>query len=1119
MKKTQRKDALRNIRKRIVSFLSICIVIALGFGVLFTTRYTSAGLDKEYSKFFDDHNFKDYEMLSSLGATDENVERIKQVKGVTDAEGVMVINGTITIGDARKSAVVCSMTDRVSVPEVIEGKLPEGKDECLVAEDMAESEGLKVGDKIGIRLHGSDAFGGEAPLYNNEFTIAGIMYDPEQFSRKSVNRVRLPLEAFNEEATNGLYTEVFVRIEEPAKVSMFSDKYFDETADTKKALEDLAVELSENRTEGFKAEAYAEIDLEWAKAQAKLDNSQEKIDNYEAKLNSALANGRNKLNGYQNKLNKTVAKYKKMIKEAREAIAEARAVIKTIDSRLPEAEKYINEMREKYKGDITEKLKEIVALKEKLEELKRIAEITKDNELLQELAAFVIDNQQIFYDIRDFFASDEVQKIAEEIKKATDDEIDPTGIVDALGKFKVERLIKLANIIKDNPEVAAEEIEEFINYLESFIKDCEDALAQLDEYDSYIKKYKENRASYIAQIDAKEKQVDKLEKKLKAAQKKYQKMIDAGWSRYYAAKAKYEAKLAEAIALLETNREKAEKKLEEAKQEVENTEPCNWILLDRTANAGYVTAQSNIKATTDTGNIFGLLFMLVTAIVCFSTLVIIIDEQKKLVGTAKAFGFHKREVLGKYLVFGTAAAIVGNILAIILGLVMSRVVQHKLGDAEMTLVGVAPSVFTPGITLAAALLITAVVIGATVIACGDILRSPASMLMNGAVLKKNSKQKKESTKKGSLYSKLIIRNMKDDKARVIITVVIIAFSTMLIGMGMSMKLAFNGMIDKQTTEVAKYDFIMNVSSRVGEEKTKELIEILDSEGVDYLAADISSLMYKWDGNVNAMRMICADPARLGDFYAVTDPKTKEPIKIPDDGILIQHRMHESFGINKGDKLIVMDSSLVEKEVEVKGYFTNYYGRMTIASPAVYKSIFGEYADANNYYITLNGADGDELKNKLLAVTDGISFSGKDSIKTRLESSSQLYNIMVVVITAMAIFISFMILTNLSNIFLNRRKRELSVMRVNGFSVKQARGYLSKETVVTTIAGLVLGVVLGAILTPLVITILQSTDLALVKDFNVIAWAFAVGIETIFAIVINGLVFRKVKDLDLKDIAS
>lgn len=1118
MKKTQRKDALRNIKKRIVSFLSICIVIALGFGVLFTTRYTSAGLDKEYGNFFRSRNFKDYEMLSSLGAAEENIDRIKETQGVVDAEGAMVINGTVTYDNKRRSAVVCSMTERVSVPEVIEGRLPEGKAECLVAEDMAENMDIKVGDKIAIRLQGSSAFGDKEPLYSKEFTVTGLMNDPEQFSRNSVNRVRLPLEAYNKDATDGLYTEVFVRAEEPAKVSMFSEKYFEETADTKKALEELSIELSDNRTKGFKEAAYAEIDAEWAKAQAKLDKSQAKIDDYEAKLNSGLADGRDKLNGYQSKLNKTVAKYKKKIKEARAAIAEARATIKMIDERLPEAEKYIDQMREKYKGDITEKMKEIVALKEKLEKLKKIAEITKDTPLLREIAEFVLNHADTIRSIKEFFASDEVQKIAEEIKKATEGEIDPTKIVSAIANFDVEGLIDLAdNILNGDP--AIEELEQFINSLESFIKDIEDALAQLDEYDAYIKKYEENRASYIAQIDAKEKQVDKLEKKLKAAQKKYQKMIDAGWSRYYASKARYEAKLAEAIALLETNREEAEKKLEEAKQEVENTEPCNWILLDRTANAGYVTAQSNIKATTDTGNIFGLLFMLVTAIVCFSTLVIIIDEQKKLVGTAKAFGFHKGEVLGKYLVFGTAAAVVGNILAIILGLVMSRVVQKKLGDAEMTQVGVAPSVFTPGITLAAALLITAVVIVATVIACGDILRSPASMLMNGAVLKKKSGHKKESTKGGSLYSKLIIRNMKDDKARVIITIVIIAFSTMLIGMGMSMKLAFTGMIDKQTTEVAKYDFIMNVSNKVSDEKIKELDKVLDAEGVDYLPANISSLMYKWDGNVNAMRMICADPERLGDFYAVTDPKTGEEIKIPDDGILIQHRMHESFNMNKGDKLTVMDSSLVEKEVEVKGYFTNYYGRMTIASPAVYKSIFGEYGDANSYYIKLEGANEDEVKDKLLAVTDGISFSGKNAIRVRLESSSQLYNIMVVVITAMAIFISFMILTNLSNIFLNRRKRELSVMRVNGFSVKQARGYLSKETVVTTVAGLVLGVILGAILTPPVITILQSTDLALVKDFNVIAWAFAVGIETIFAIVINSLVFRKVKNLDLKDIAS
>ena len=62
MKKTQRKDAFRNIRKRIISYLSICLVVMLGLGGLFTTRYMGAGLDRQASKYYDAHNFKDFDV-------------------------------------------------------------------------------------------------------------------------------------------------------------------------------------------------------------------------------------------------------------------------------------------------------------------------------------------------------------------------------------------------------------------------------------------------------------------------------------------------------------------------------------------------------------------------------------------------------------------------------------------------------------------------------------------------------------------------------------------------------------------------------------------------------------------------------------------------------------------------------------------------------------------------------------------------------------------------------------------------------------------------------------------------------------------------------------------------
>ncbi len=1121
MKKTQRKDAFRNIKKRIVSFLSVCLVVALGLGVLFTTRYAAAGLNKEYSDYYNARNFKDFEMISSLGVTEANLEKIRNIDGVTAAEGVMQANGVITFGENKRNAVVNSMTREVSVPELVDGRLPSGRDECAIGEDFAEIEGLQVGDELGIALRGMDSLGDESPLYEKDFTVTGLVHNPEQFKRKSVNTVTLPLEAFNEKATKGLYTEAYVKVAEPEKVSMFSDAYFDETADTKKALEKLAVELGEDRTQDMKDEANATIDEEWEKARAQMDDAQAQIDSGEAELDSRLASGRKQLKNAETTLAKTVAKYKKQIREGEAKIKDAEDKVAKIDKALPGVKKRNAEMRKKYNGDIENNLNEIASLEKNLEELEKIKDITSGEygDAIKKLAELVVEKQSLIWDIRDFFARDDVKKIAEETKDITDGKLDPTVAVDAIGSFDVEGLIETACRIADFDPVSVDDTKALIKSLRDYINSVKKSIKELDKIDAYITKYEKNRSSIIARIEKGKKKITNYKKRLAAEQKKYQKKIDNGWATYYSEKAKYETKLEEAKLLLEENKEEAEAKLKEARAEVDNMDPCRWITMDRNANAGYITARTNIAATTTAGNVFGVLFMIVTAIVCFSTLVIIIDEQKTLVGTSKAFGFSKKEILGKYITFGAAAALAGSVLAVMIGLILSKIVQSKLAEAGLVQAGVAPTIFTPGITIGASILIIVIAIIASFIACSDILRSPASMLMKGEVLRTSGRQRKESTGKGSLYSKLIMRNMADDKARVAVTITIIAFSCMLIGMGMSMKLAFEGMIEKQTTDINKYDFLVSMGDSVTEKQEAKLVEVLDSENTPYLPATVTATLYKWDGNVDGLQMICADTSRLGAFFAVTDPKTGEAIEIPDEGILVQEKMQEDYGISTGDKLPLLDATLKESDAEVKGYFKNYVGRTIVVSPKAYRAIFGKANDINGYYVRLDGVDHDTLKNKLLAVTDDISFSEKSDFKATLDSASQLYNIMVAVITGLAILISFMILTNLSNIFLNRRKTELSVMRVNGFSIKQAKGYLMKETVFTTLAGIALGVLLGALLTPVVMTLLRQNDMELLKNFQGQAWVFAVAIEAVFAVIVNSLVFSKVKKLDFRDIAQ
>ena len=1187
----------------------------LGLGGLFTTSYMGAGLDRQASGYYDAHNFKDFDIASSYGISEANLEKIKSADKVVDAEGAIQADGSVLFRGQKRNVTIISLTERVSVPDVAGGKLPTEEDECMIGEDFAEVEGIKVGDKLRISLTGLSSLGSrfddmdidteetepeeadaeeEQPvLYSKEFTVTGLMHHPDFLRRKANNTVSLPLYAFNTKATEGLYTRVFVRIEQPEKTGMFDDKYFDRTAETRESLEELASELEEDRTQEVKDKAHALIDTEWAKAEGRLNDAQDEIDSNKAELDSELAKGRKKLNDAEKELKEETEKYEKIFKDADKTIAEKEKELadgkkqldekkKELANAKAEVEKGWKELKEK-EEELEEGKNRLANAKISLEQLKAtfggdeaidqiyqmatkvsqlISEVDriieegegaqKVEEKIKELGSFLLDNKEFAKKVFDFAADPDTLAAAETLKEYTGKDL--TNILNAINNYGYDRFVADATMFRDSGGVdlyknlrdsIAAAIENIINMVDQLrnsertlaekeqeVSDGEAKIAaarkELEGYENDIKNGEKLIAEYEKIIKDGENLLNQKKKELRDGKAKFaaekaegERKIKNGWNDYYEQKARYEAKLAEAIALLAENRELAEEKLAEARAEVDSIETCDCIVIDRKGNAGYVDIKSNINAIDVMGVLFGILFTIITAIVCFSTLVIIIGEQKTMVGTVKAFGFHKSEVLGKYLIFGVSSAVAGSILAVIGALIMSGFVQKKYAESGMYPIGVARSVITPGPTVLFSLLIIAVTVAATVIACADILRSPASMLMKGAVLRKEKKHKeknKTASKKGTLYSRLIIRNMIQDKARVLVTISIIAFSCMLIGLGISMKFAFDGMMSRQASLVNRFDIRMDMNDDVTDEDIAALTKVLEENNAGFLPATVEQTLYRWNNRLDGVTLICADPEKIGEFYGVIDQKTGEDVAVPENGILIQKRMHESYDMNVGDALPILDSSLREHDAEITGTFINYVGRTVVASPVAYRSIFGKDNDANCYFIRLNGADSEKLEEELLAVSDNISFVAKDSYKVKFESASKLYNIIVLVTTGIAILISFMILTNLANIYLTRKKTELTIMRVNGFKIKETNGYLSRESILTTTAGLALGVLVGAVLTPFAISYLQQPDLEFVKSFQPIAWAAAVGLEALFSVIINTLVYRKVKDLNLRDIA-
>ena len=104
MKKTQIKDTLRNVRKHIVSYISVIAVAMLAVAAFLGINYAADALIINASDFETNLNFRDIEITSTMLLTDEDIDAIKKTDGVSDVEGIYQTSAKV-FGKKEKQSV------------------------------------------------------------------------------------------------------------------------------------------------------------------------------------------------------------------------------------------------------------------------------------------------------------------------------------------------------------------------------------------------------------------------------------------------------------------------------------------------------------------------------------------------------------------------------------------------------------------------------------------------------------------------------------------------------------------------------------------------------------------------------------------------------------------------------------------------------------------------------------------------------------------------------------------------------------------------------------------------------------------------------------------------------
>ena len=302
-KKALRKDFYMEIRRSLGRFMSIFFIVAIGCSFFSGIRASEPDMRYSGDAYFDEKNMMDIEVISTLGLTDDDLQAIKDVDGVSAAEGSYSVDVLCSEGDNQIAVHVMSIMPTMNQVQLEEGRLPEAENECAVDVDYLNESSLEIGDEITFSSGSDDDI--TDTLKTDTFTITGTVSSPNyiSFQRGSTTIGNGSLAAFivvpEDSFSLDVYTEIYAQVDGAKEMTAFTDAYddrvqeamdaigaiqaereqirYDEIVDeANEALEDARQQVSDAETELEDGKAQAEAEL--ADARQQLDDAQEEVD-------------------------------------------------------------------------------------------------------------------------------------------------------------------------------------------------------------------------------------------------------------------------------------------------------------------------------------------------------------------------------------------------------------------------------------------------------------------------------------------------------------------------------------------------------------------------------------------------------------------------------------------------------------------------------------------------------------------------------------------------------------------------------------------------------------------------------------------------------------------------
>ena len=547
-----------------------------------------------------------------------------------------------------------------------------------------------------------------------------------------------------------------------------------------------------------------------------------------------------------------------------------------------------------------------------------------------------------------------------------------------------------------------------------------------------------------------------------------------------------------------------------------------YTVTPRMYNAGIIAVKIIGDTFYNTRFSMAALFLVVGLLVCYSAVTRIVHDQAIRIGTKKALGMSSRSITASYLTYSGIAVLIGGILSLIISVFLIEPIMYK-GVGRSFYIGEPRASCTFGLAMICCFGELVLILLCTFLACRTVLKRKAVDLLIGNEadhVKSRPFEKFKVWKRMPLFYKTIVNNCLNNKRRVFATIVGIAGCASLIVCAITMNDNIQNSFEKQYSDIFLFDNIIYYADDEadGADSGAEIQKALSDRGIDSTALESSfSGIVMPDGQKVYAQIFVPLQNNKEDFFNIIP--CGKTISEPGEGVWMNVAYANEYKAEAGDALKLIDMKGKSHDVAVSGFYENYMTKhQLIMSEDAYSDIFGEEPEPNSIAFRIGDKDPDELEKELSEIDGFVSLNRyKEISKNFFSSFTSVSGVLVGIYLVMSVAMALLVLLNLFTMFVEEKKKESIVMMINGYSRKQIKIYLNRDSIFLSVVGIIIGLAVGTAMAALSVHSFESSIAYFIKDIDLKACLIAVAGSSVLSFLMMKIALHRVDKFTLSDI--